>query len=192
MLGCACSLTDLSNMKDTRIIQPASWDCTLGRINYKRGRKEQMVWSENSRNRRRSLPRKCLTGRRRRPSQNGDQSTLPRGEEDSSVQQKGEVHPLAQLVQQEPRGDGDMVNQIPSSEVFGGSGAKFASLRNRRGVREGGDGRFQTKLFLSISNDGNGRFSLITGEGVTKAGKRPADDNQEIPSGKKLKVQSVL
>ena len=76
--------------------------------------------------------------------------------------------------------------------MFGGSGAKFASLRNRRGVREGGDGRFQTKLFLSISNDGNGRFSLFTGEGVRKAGKRPADDNQEIPSGKKLKVKSIL
>ena len=59
MLGCACSLTDLGNMEDTRIIHPASWDCTMGRINYKRGRKEQIVWSKNSRSKRGSLPRKC-------------------------------------------------------------------------------------------------------------------------------------
>ena len=83
------------------------------------------------------------------------------------------------------------MNRIPSSEVFGGSGAKFASLRNRRGVREGGDGRFQTKLFLSISNDGNGRFSLFTGVGIGKAGKRPAEFNEDNPSGKKTKVQST-
>ena len=162
----------------------------MGRINYKRGRKEQIVWSKNSKSKRGSLPRKCLAGKRRRPCQTGDQSTQPRVEEESNVRE-GEVHPLAQLVQQEPRGDGDMENRIPSNELFGGSGARFASLRNRRGVREGEDGRFQTKLFLSCSNDGNGKFSLFTGVGVGKAGKRPADVNEENPSGKKVKVQST-
>ena len=99
----------------------------MDRINYKRGRKEQIVWSENTSSRRVSLPRKYLTGRRRRPSQIGDKSTLPRVEEDSNVHE-GEVHPLAQLVQQEPSGDGDTVKRIPSNELFGGSGAKFGSL----------------------------------------------------------------
>ena len=150
-------------MEDTRIIQPASWDCTLGRINYKRGRKEKIAWSDDSRGRRGSLPRNFLTGRRRRPSQTGDQSTLPRVEE---------VHPLAPLVRQDPRGDGDIGNRSSSNKLFGGSGARFGSLRNRRGVREGGDGRFQTKLFLNVSNDGNGKFSLFTGVGVRKAGKK--------------------
>ena len=101
----------------------------MDRINYKRGRKEQIVWSENTSSRRVSLPRKYLTGRRRRPSQTGDQSTLPRVEE---------VHPLAPLVQQDPRGDGDIGNSSSSNELFGGSGAKFGLLSNRRGVREGG------------------------------------------------------
>ena len=62
------------------------------------------------------------------------------------------------------------MNRSSSNKLFGGSGAKFGSLRNRRGVREGGDGRFQTKLCLNVSNDGNGKFSLFTGVGVRKAG----------------------
>ena len=119
------------------------------------------------------MPRKCLTGRRKRPSQTGAQGTLPRALED-----KGSNIKIT-------------VTNISSNGLFGGSGAKFGSLRNRRGVREGGDGRVQTKLFLSVSNDGNGRFSLFTGVGAGRAGKRPALDDEENPYGKKMKVNST-
>ena len=117
-----------------------------------------------------SLPRKFLTARRKRPSQTEAQSTMPGVEEDRA---------------------GIISNNISSNELFGGSGSKFRSLRNRRGVREGGDGRVQTKLFLSVSNDGNGRFSLFTGVGAGRARKRPAVDYEENPSEKKVKVNST-
>ena len=74
-----------------------------------------------------------------------------------------------------------------AGKLFGGSGAKFASLRNRRGVRGGEDGRIQTKLMLRVSNDGNGRFSLFSsGVGGVRAEKRPAESDINT-SEKKLK-----
>ena len=52
---------------------------------------------------------------------------------------------------------------------FGGSGARFATLRNRRGVKGGADGMIQTRLRLSIVNDGGGKFSLCAGESDGKS-----------------------
>ena len=61
-------------------------------------------------------------------------------------------------VQNESRG------VLETTPKFGGSGARFATLRNRRGVRGGKDGLVQTRLKLSIVNVGNGKFSLFAGE----------------------------
>ena len=112
MLGCACNSTEMGAKSNTRMVKPSSGDCTLGRVRCKRSRNELIVWSvsgterfDNSR--RGSMPRKCLTARRRKPSQ----STPPPGSYDSNT-----------------------------GKLFGGSGPKFASLRNRRGVRGGEDG----------------------------------------------------
>ena len=57
---------------------------------------------------------------------------------------------------------------LEASPEFGGSGARFASLRNRRGVRGGADGLIQTRLKLSIVPSGDGKFSLFAGESVGK------------------------
>ena len=65
---------------------------------------------------------------------------------------------------------------LPHYATGGGSGG------------EGGeDGRFQTKLLLRVSNNGNGKFSLFTSgvEGV-RAGKRPAE-SEENTSEKKIR-----
>ena len=55
---------------------------------------------------------------------------------------------------------------------FGGSGARFGSLRNRRGVRAGQDGLVQKRLVLTVVNGGDGRFSLSIG------GKRKVDESE--------------
>ena len=173
-LGCTCRLTELGGMSTPRILKPVAGDCTLGRMCFKRKRNEPVVWSvsgtmrfDSSRSRRGSMPRKCLTGRRRRSSQTEDQSKPPEVEQDSAPD--------------------DSVSN--ARKLFGGSGAKFASLRNRRGVRGGEDGRFQTKLILRVSNDGNGKFSLFTSgvEGV-RAGKRSAEDEENTSDKKKMKL----
>ena len=72
-------------------------------------------------------------------------------------------------------------------QTFGGSGAKFAPLRNRRGVKSGCDGRVQGKILLNVSSDGKGKFSLslMGGEGGQN-GKRPAENNLS-PRAKKRK-----
>ena len=171
MLGCACNSTEMEIKSNTRIIKPISGDCTLGRVNFKRSRNEMIVWSvsgtkrfDNTRSRRGSMPRKCLTARRRKLSPAGDPPSTPPG------------------VYQDSAADNSNAGKL-----FGGSGAKFASLRNRRGVRGGEDGRVQTKLMLRVSNDGNGKFSLFTsGLGGVRAGKRPAEI-EENTSEKKLK-----
>ena len=111
---CACNLTELSSKDSTtRIIKPASGDCTLGMVRFKRSRNELIVWSksgtkryDNSQSRRGSMPRKYLTGKRRRPSQTVDTTMNP-----------------------------DTDNK--ARKLFGGSGAKFATLRNRRGGQGG-------------------------------------------------------
>ena len=53
---------------------------------------------------------------------------------------------------------------LETTPKFGGSGARFGTLRNRRGVRGGTDGLVQTRLRLSIVNDAGGKFSLVAGE----------------------------
>ena len=53
----------------------------------------------------------------------------------------------------------------PTPISFGGSGARFSSLRNRRGVRSGQDGLVQKRLVLTVLNGGDGRFSLSIGGG---------------------------
>ena len=57
---------------------------------------------------------------------------------------------------------------LEASTEFGGSGARFASLRNRRGVRGGEDGLIQTRLKLSIVTSGDGKFSLFAGKSAGK------------------------
>ena len=44
---------------------------------------------------------------------------------------------------------------------------------------------------LSCLNYGIGKISLFIGEGFRKAGKRPADVNEENPYGRKVKVNST-
>ena len=60
---------------------------------------------------------------------------------------------------------------LAATPKFGGSGARFATLRNRRGVRGGADGLVQTRLRLSIVNNGGGNFSLCAGESAGKSEK---------------------
>ena len=62
--------------------------------------------------------------------------------------------------QHTPRG---VLSQDPHTISFGGSGAKFTALRNRRGVRGGQDGLIQKRLNLTLVNGGNGKFSLSLG-----------------------------
>ena len=72
--------------------------------------------------------------------------------------------------------------------MFGGSGAKFAPLRNRRGVQSGSDGRVQGKILLTVSSEGKGKFSLsLSGGDGGQTGKRPAE-NTLSPGAKKRKV----
>ena len=114
------------------------------------------------------MPRKYLTGKRRRPSQTEDK-LKPQEKDQASATISPDTDSKA-------------------GKLFGGSGAKFATLRNRRGVRGGEDGRFQTKLLLRVTNNGNGKFSLFTSgvEGV-RAGKRPAE-SEENTSEKKMRL----
>ena len=174
-LGCTCS-SELGGMSTPRILKPVTGDCTLGRVCFKRSRNEPIVWSvsgtqrlDSSRSRRGSLPRKWLPGRRRKPSQTEDHNEPPEVSQDNA--------PIIS----------DTISN--AGKLFGGSGAKFASLRNRRGVRGGEDGRFQTKLILRVSNDGNGKFSLFPSgvEGV-RAGKRSAEDEENTSDKKKMKL----
>ena len=69
-----------------------------------------------------------------------------------------------------------MGRNLPHYVTGGGSGG-------------GEDGRFQTKLILRVSNDGNGKFSLFTSgvEGV-RAGKRSAEDEENTSDKKKMKL----
>ena len=72
--------------------------------------------------------------------------------------------------------------------MFGGSGAKFAPLRNWRGVQKGSDHRVQHKILLNVSSEGKGRFSLsLSGGDGGQTGKRPAENTQS-PGAKKMKV----
>ena len=71
-------------------------------------------------------------------------------------------------------GVGDESKGVPeTTPKFGGSGARFGKLRNRRGVRGGTDGLLQTRLRLSIVNDGGGKFSLFAGESAGIKKKEP-------------------
>ena len=57
---------------------------------------------------------------------------------------------------------------LEATPKFGGSGARFATLRNSRGVRGDADGLVQTRFRLSIVYDGDGKFSLCSGESAGK------------------------
>ena len=56
---------------------------------------------------------------------------------------------------------GGVLGQDTQAISFGGSGAKFTALRNRRGVRAGQDGLIQKRLNLTV---GGGKFSLSLGK----------------------------
>ena len=169
-LGCACNIMNSDNKSLTsRLLKPVSVDCSSDRISYKRSRKEHIVWQkrelEVDNGKRGSSPRKTLTAKR------GRQATPKRGDE----------------VVLEVR---DRVRSTPekSKRMFGGSGAKFAPLRNRRGVQKGSDHRVQGKILLNVSSEGKGRFSLsLSGGDGGQTGKRPAENNLS-PGAKKRKV----
>ena len=74
----------------------------------------------------------------------------------------------APAAERQPESDGTAAPVIG----FGGSGARFGSLRNRRGVRAGQDGLVQKRLVLNMVNGVNGRFSLSIG------GKRKVDESE--------------
>ena len=157
-LGCACN-SDNKSLTTTRLLKPVSVDCSSDRVSFKRSRKEPIVWQKRDKGKRGSLPRIILTANRRRQE--------PTSRSDEVV------------LESTPEG---------SKRMFGGSGAKFAPLRNQRGVQSGSDGRVQGKILLTVSSEGKGRFSLsLSGGDGGQTGKRPAENNLS-PGAKKRKV----
>ena len=95
-------------MEDTfvRILRPVSRDCMLPRKSYKRSRREQTKWLEGVVEK---GARRWLTARRRHCPQAG-----------MGEQARDESNKPREVLEATPQ--------------FGGSGARFATLRNRRGV----------------------------------------------------------
>ena len=101
-------------MSTPRILKPVAGDCTLGRMCFKRKRNEPIAWSvsgtqrfDSSRSRRGSMPRKCVTGRRRKPSQTEDQDKPPEVDQDGAPND----------------------SYSNSRKLFGGCGAKMTGSR---------------------------------------------------------------
>ena len=159
-----------------RILTPTYRNCRSGNNNkkrYKRYRNEATKWhkpfSEGG-----SLPRKyVVAGRRntgskppsaapaaeRQPESDGTAKATCKASNDDDV-----PVPMRVLSQD--------IRTNPPVISFGGSGARFGSLRNRRGVRAGQDGLVQKRLVLNMVNGVNGRFSLSIG------GKRKVDESE--------------
>ena len=78
----------------------------------------------------------------------------------------------------------------PTPISFGGSGARFSSLRNRRGVRSGQDGLVQKRLVLTVLNGGDGSFSLSIGGGKRKVNESECSAvNLDVSGPKKSKTK---
>ena len=96
---------------------------------------------------------------RRQPEHGSDgASSKVQAGEDAEVPTASNPPELEQLTS---RG---VLSQDTRTISFGGSGAKFTPLRNRRGVRAGQDGLIQKRLNLTVVNGGDGKFSLSLGK----------------------------
>ena len=163
--------------REYRILTPTFGNCRSVVKRYKRYRNKATKW-HNTYSKGGSLPKKyILAGRRKTGSKpqagGGSGTTSTSAERQPESCGTGEENNKASKVVPVPMGVlGQDTLTNPPAISFGGSGAKFSSLRNRRGVRAGQDGLVQKRLVLTVVNGGDGRFSLSIG------GKRKIDESE--------------
>ena len=147
--SCTCTMEDIG--VKNRILTTTFRNCNGEIHSFKRKRNRTTKWHRTegccSERKGGSLPRSfVVAGRRKTERQPRRQPEIGRGGASSMVEAGG------------------VLGQDTQAISFGGSGAKFTALRNRRGVRAGQDGLIQKRLNLTVVNVGGGKFSLSLGK----------------------------
>ena len=160
-----------------RILTPTFKNCRGEIMSFKRKRNKRTKWHRiegyYSESKGGSLPRRFVVAGRRKTGAHGLIGRIPgcghgvferqhrRQPEPGSGGASSKVQAGEDAEQLTSRG---VLGQDARTISFGGSGAKFTPLRNRRGVRAGQDGLIQKRLNLTVVNGGEGKFSLSLGK----------------------------